>query len=149
MLRLVLLLNALWSGAALADAKTLPASACQATTSSYASSFAISNGRAQNTSSSSTISIDCPVIDDTTGGIASAYVYAYDGSSSAAVECTMYSRYLSSSSSYATGTGASAGTGNYRITIGAVSSTNGTHFQHLYCRLPASSYLYGYWVNES
>lgn len=53
------------------------------------------------------------------------------------------------SSSYATGAGASVGTGNYQISIGAVGGTNGTYFQHLNCRLPASSYLYGYWVDES
>ncbi|MDP2317645.1 MAG: hypothetical protein Q8P41_32465 [Pseudomonadota bacterium] len=139
---ILIALLALTTPSAFADSKVIPGSMCRPTTSTYASSFAInSSGMAYNTSSASDIYVQCPFLDDGPTSTDSVTLYTVDYNSSYAVECTLYSRTLSSMGTYDYSSDASVGSSStvQTLSMTSVSSTHGTHYEYLYCKIPRAS----------
>ena len=134
------------------DSKTLPGSACQPTTSTYAANLVISKGAIYNSSTTSSIKVVCPIIDDTSGDLDYTYLYVYDGHSTSAIECNLYSRDISSAATGDSDSDSSTGTGSQTLTFLDVGGTAGDYYQYLECTIPAKgtsySYIYGYYAHE-
>lgn len=134
------------------DSKTLPGSSCQPASSTYASSLAITKGAIYNTSISASIKVVCPIIDDTSGDLDYTYMYVYDGHGTSAIECTLYSRDITSTTLFDSDSESSAGTGSQTLTFLNVGGTDGDYYQYIECTLPAKgttySYIYGYYAHE-
>ena len=145
-------LSALVPSVALADAKTYSAAECVANTSNLQYSL----GRAYNSSSTSSLGVWCPLINDVMdAGISSGWVRVYDSSDSEDFLCTLRNYAQSGSSLVGSWqTDNSEFEGVDVLEFGAVGPAGSARTYHFQCSVPRTedgdrSYIMMYHINEA
>ncbi len=134
-----------------ANSKTYPGLACQPETTSYSKALVYGSGAIYNSSSAS-VYVDCPVIDDGGDSNDSVEVYFYNQTSTS-ISCYFYARELYDGSVHDSDS-ASAGTGYTNLSLSSVDVNHGEHYEFIRCKLPAATssgyaYLLGYTHEET
>ena len=136
---LSLLALSLVNSAFATDARMYPGASCKAQYSTSSTSLSYSQ---QYNTSTSALTIDCPVMVDTSKAVSDSYLYVIDNNSSASVTCSLIHFLVTSSSYYWTGNFSTSSSGASAspqlLTTGALSATTSPAYDYFSCSLPAS-----------
>lgn len=119
---------------------TYPGAICQPQTSTMASYLEITSGMAVNASTSSSLTVTCP-IPNTIDDDADVWVYVYDGSASSKISCTLYARSVDTASSCSSGSDSttSSGSGADTLVFGETCGIADSYYHYVECSIPKKS----------